>query len=252
MAIAERLKRTSAADGASDDAMTLAEHLRELRLRLLVSTVAFLVMAVVAFVFYDQLLSWLREPYCRANHGHCTLYITGPLDGLALRIKISAFGGLLLASPIVFFELWRFVTPGLKKRERLYAIPFATASVILFALGCTLAYYTFENALVFLERIGGPSLQQIYNPNQYLSLILWMMFLFGVTFEFPVLLVGLQLARVVTPAQLLSWWRWAIIGITLAAAVFTPSGDPISMIVLAVPLIVFYFASIGIGKLARR
>ena len=251
MSFADRLKQR-APEGTPDGAMPLAQHLRELRTRILISAAAFLVLSVVAFLFYDQILSWLREPYCRANHGHCTLYVTGPLDGLSLRIKVAAFGGLILASPIIFFELWRFITPGLKAKEKRYAVPFVVASVVLFFAGCALAYYSFEHALIFLSKIGGTSLQQIYNPNQYLSLILWMMFLFGLTFEFPVLLVALQMARVVTPTQLLSWWRWAVIGITLAAAIFTPSGDPISMVVLMVPLIVFYFLAILVGKLARR
>ena len=198
----------------SPDAMTLAEHLSELRRRL--------------------------------------LYVTSPLDGLSLRIKIAAFGGLVLASPILLFELWRFITPGLKKREKRYAIPFVIASVVLFLCGIAVAYVSFSHALVFLGSIGGPGLQEIYNPNQYLSLIIWMMIIFGLTFEFPVLLVSLELARIVTPSQLLGWWRWAVISITLAAAVFTPSGDPLSMLALAVPLVAFYFLAIGVGKLAGR
>ncbi len=251
MRIADRLKRD--APGSPDpDAMTLAQHLGELRHRLLVAALAFGVASVVAFIGYEHLLNFLRDPYCRANHGHCALYVTGPLDGLSLRIKIAAFGGLILSAPVLLYELWRFITPGLKSRERRYAIPFVLASIVLFGAGCALAYIFFEHALIFLGSIGGPDLQQIYNPNQYLSLIMWMMFLFGATFEFPVLLVGLQLARVVTPAQLLSWWRWAVIGITLASAIFTPSGDPLSMLALAVPLVFFYFLSILIGKLARR
>ncbi len=232
--------------------MTLAEHLGELRRRLLIAVIAFLIGGVIAFIGYEHLLNWLREPYCRANHGHCSLYVTGPLDGLSLRIKLAAFGGLVLSSPVLLFELWRFITPGLKKNEKRYAVPFVIASVTLFLLGCFTAYVTFEHALAFLTAVGGPNLQQIYNPNQYLSLILLMMFLFGITFEFPVVLVALQLARVVTPKQLLAVWRWAVIGITLAAAIFTPSGDPLSMLALAIPLTLFYFLSILIGKLARR
>ena len=237
---------------SSPDAMTLTEHLTELRRRLLVGVIGFLIAAVVAFLAYNQILAFLKGPYCHANHGHCALYVTSPLDGLSLRIKIAAFGGLVLASPILLFELWRFITPGLKKNEKRYAIPFVVSSVVLFLCGVGVAYVSFSHALVFLGSIGGPGLQEIYNPNQYLSLIIWMMIIFGLTFEFPVLLVSLELARVVTPAQLLGWWRWAIISITVASAVFTPSGDPLSMLALAVPLVAFYFMAIGIGKLARR
>ena len=251
MDLADRLKRRGA-DKATPDTMTLTEHLTELRQRLMICLIAFLIAGIAAFVLYNPILAFLKAPYCHANVGRCSLYVTSPLDGLTLRIKISAFGGLILSAPVLLFELWRFITPGLKRNEKRYAIPFVLTSIVLFLLGCMVAYVSFGHALRFLGAIGGPGLEQIYNPNSYLSLVIWMMIIFGLTFEFPVLLVSLELARVVTPAQLLSWWRWAVIAITLAAALFTPSGDPFSMLALAIPLIVFYFASILIGKLARR
>jgi sec-independent protein translocase protein TatC len=114
------------------------------------------------------------------------------------------------------------------------------------------AYFSFGHAISFLESIGGKSLITEYNPNQYLTLFLLMMFVFGVTFEFPVVLVALELVGVVTPMQLLKAWRYALIAITVASAVFTPSGDPLSMMALAIPLTVFYFLAIGIGKLFRK
>ena len=242
----------------SPDAMTLAEHLAELRRRLIICAVAFVVAATVAFIFYPHILHWLQAPYCQINPGRgpfgrtCNLYVTGPLDGLSLRVKVGAFGGLVLASPVFLFELWRFITPGLKAKEKRYAIPFVAASVLLFLAGCAVAYAVLPHALGFLKAIGGPTLEQIYSPLAYLNLVLLMMVLFGLTFEFPVLLVSLELANVVTPAKLLSWWRWAIIIIVVVAGVFTPSSDPFSMLALAVPLIVFYFVSIGIGKLFGR
>ena len=251
MDLAERLKRRSG-EKATPDQMTLTEHLTELRHRLMVAMIAFLIAGVLAFVLYNPILAFLKAPYCHANAGHCSLYVTSPLDGLTLRIKIAAFGGLILSAPVLLFELWRFITPGLKNKEKRYAIPFVIASVILFLLCCLVAYVSFGHALKFLGAIGGPGLEQIYNPNNYLTLVIWMMIIFGLTFEFPVLLVSLELARVVTPAQLLAWWRWAVILITLAAAIFTPSGDPFSMLALAIPLVAFYFISILIGKLAKR
>ena len=248
MGITQRLRRTPDPEAT----MTLAEHFREIRRRLLVCVAAVLVLGVVSFFFYDQILAFLREPYCRANHGHCTLYVTSPLDGLSLRVKVALFGGVFLAIPVLLYQLWRFVTPGLKKKEKRYVIPFLAASVVLFVAGAALAFFGFEHALIFLAQIGGPGLEQIYNPNSYLMLILLMMLVFGLTFEFPVLLVGLELAGVVSSRQLLAWWRWAVIGITVASALFTPSGDPFSMLILMVPLIIFYFAAILIGKLVGR
>jgi len=236
----------------SPDAMTLMQHLAELRRRLIFSVVAFVLGAAVAAAFYQGMLNVLQHPYCQVNPRNCGFYVTAPLDPLTLRIQMAAFGGLIIASPVILFQLWRFITPGLHKREKRYAIPFVLASILLFLTGCALAYSVFPHALAFLHHVGGPSLHQILSPNEYLSLILLMMFLFGLTFEFPVVLVGLQLAGVVRPGQLLKGWRWAIIAMTIIAAIFTPSADPLSMLVLAVPLIAFYFLSIGIGKLLRR
>jgi sec-independent protein translocase protein TatC len=245
------LKRRSEAK-PTPDAMTLVEHLTELRRRVLTCAVVFLVTATVAFVVYRPILSFLQHPYCAANPRHCGFYITAPLDGLALRVKIAAYGGLFLASPVLLWELWRFITPGLNPKEKRYAIPFIVASITLFALGGLVAYLTFPHALNFLIHIGGPSLHEILDPNKYLSLILLMMVIFGFTFEFPVLLVSLEAAGVLTPKQLSSWRRWAIIGIVVVAGVITPSSDPFSMMALAIPLYFFYEVSIIIGRIIQR
>ncbi len=236
----------------SPDAMTLVQHLSELRRRLIFSVIAFVIGASIAAAFYQGMLNLLQHPYCRANPHSCSFYVTGPLDPLTLRIQMAAFGGLLIASPVILFQVWRFITPGLHRSEKKYAVPFVLVSVVLFFAGCALAYVVFPHALEFLRHVGGPSLRQILSPNEYLSLILLMMFLFGLTFEFPVVLVGLQIAGVLKPAQLLHAWRWAIIGLTLLSAIFTPSADPLSMLVLLVPLVSFYFLAIAIGKLLGR
>ncbi len=249
--------------------MTLSEHLKELRYRVIICVIAFVVAATVAVFAYEPILHFLLRPLCDVNastrsrtgtsgsllvssNGQCNLFVTSPLDGLSLRVKIAAFGGLVLASPVILFQVWRFVTPGLKMSEKRYAIPFVLSSFALFLLGAATAYSTLPHALGWLKSVGGPDLVQIYDPIPYLGLILLMMTLFGLTFEFPVILVSLELARVVTPARLLRSWRWAVIIIVVAAAVFTPSSDPFSMLALAVPLIAFYFISIGIGKLLGR
>ena len=236
----------------SPNAMTLTEHLAELRRRVMISAAVFLAAAVVAFLFYNHILGWLREPYCQVAPRHCSFYITGPLDGLSLRVKIAAYGGLFLASPVLLWELWRFITPGLNPKEKRYAIPFIVASITLFTLGCVIAYITFPHALDWLNHIGGPSLQEILDPTKYLGLIVALMVVFGITFEFPVILVSLEVAGVLTPAKLSSWRRWAIVLIVVAAGVFTPSSDPFSMIALAVPLYIFYELSIVIGKIITR
>jgi len=253
----------------SPDNMTLGEHLGELRRRVIICVIALIAAATVAVFAYEPILHFLLRPLCNvdastvhhssgggsliiSSNGTCNLFVTSPLDGLSLRIKIALFGGLVLASPIILFQVWRFVTPGLKASERRYAIPFVVSAFVLFLLGAATAYITLPHALGFLKSVGGPNLQAIYDPIPYLGLILLMMTIFGLTFEFPVVLVSLELARVVTPARLLRAWRWAVIIIVVVAAVFTPSSDPFSMFALAIPLIAFYFISIGIGKLLGR
>lgn len=240
----------------SPDSMTLAEHLGELRRRVIICVLAFVAAATVAVFAYEPILNFLLHPLCTVDasvrHHTCRLFVTSPLDGLRLRVKIALFGGLVLASPIILFQVWRFVTPGLRASERRYAIPFVLSSFVLFLAGAATAYITLPHALGWLKSVGGPNLQAIYDPIPYLGLILLMMTIFGLTFEFPVVLVSLELARVVSPARLLRSWRWAVIIIVVVAAVFTPSSDPFSMFALAVPLVAFYFISIGIGKLLGR
>jgi sec-independent protein translocase protein TatC len=255
---------------SSPDAMSVGEHLGELRYRVIVSACAFFAMAMVAVVAYEPILHFLLRPLCSVEGGvahhatsasgssvgpdgqGCDLYVTSPLDGLSLRVKIALFGGLVLSSPILLFQTWRFVTPGLKARERRYVVPFVSASFVLFLGGAATAFVTLPHALAFLRSVGGPDLQAIYDPMPYLGLILLMMTIFGLAFEFPVVLISLELARVVSAATLLRSWRWAVIAITVVAAVATPSSDPFSMLALALPLIAFYFASIGIGKALGR
>ena len=232
--------------------MTLGEHLTEIRRRFLVVALSLGVLGVLSFIFYPEILHFLQRPYCHASPKRCTFLVTNPLDGLSLRVKIAFYGGMFFSLPVVLWQSWRFITPGLKARERKYAVPFVAGSIVFFAAGVAVAYFSFGHAIQFLQAVGGKSLVSYYNPVQYLSLILLMMFVFGITFEFPVVLVALELAGIVTPRQLLRAWRYAIIAITITSAVITPSGDPLSMMALAIPLTIFYFTAIAVGKLCKR
>jgi sec-independent protein translocase protein TatC len=228
----------------------LVEHLAELRSRLLVAVVAVGLGAIAVFVVFSHLLGFLLTPYCHAvPPGHaCNLYVTGPLDGLSIRVQVAAYGGVLLASPVVLWQVWRFVAPGLRPKERRGAVWFVGTSVLLFASGAVVAYVSFGHALRFLDTVGGSSLHELYSPSSYLGLLTLMMAVFGVAFELPVFLVALQLAGVVTPAQLASWRRWAIVVLVAFAGVITPSSDPFSMLALAVPLVVFYETAVLVGR----
>jgi sec-independent protein translocase protein TatC len=240
--------------GRANGSKTIVGHLSELRRRLLTSMAVSSVAGVAVFAAFDHVLAFLIHPYCAGvgAHQQCALYITGPLDGLAIRVKVSTYGGLLLASPVVLFELWRFVAPGLRANERRYTSLFVASSGILFIGGSMVAWSVFPHAIRWLGSIGGRSIHELYSPSSYVGLLIVMMFVFGITFELPVLLVSLELAGVVTPMRLASWRRPAIIGMVALAAIITPSSDPFSMLALAFPLIVFYELSIVIGRLALR
>ena len=212
--------------------MTLGEHLGELRRRLIICIVAVAAGAVVTYVLYDQILAVLQSPYCQAvthTGRRCQFYVTQPLQGFALRLNVSAYGGLLIALPITLYQLWQFVTPGLKANEKKYALPFTFATAGLFALGSYVAYLTFPHAMRFLLDVSGPSktIVAILSPNSYVQLILLLMVAFGVTFKFPVVLVALEIAGVLTPTKLSKWRRWAIIGMVLFAAVVDPELGPV-------------------------
>lgn len=234
--------------------MTLVEHLGELRRRLVICAAAFGGAAIVAWVLYPQILHLLEHPYCvSVPRGHsCSLFVTGPLEPFGIRLDVTGYGGLMLASPVILFQLWRFVTPGLKAHERRYAIAFTGSSIALFAAGAYVAWLTFPHALSFLHTVGGPGIVDLFSPSKYLTLILALMVLFGISFEFPVVLVGLELAGVIGPAQLRRWRRIAIVAVVVFAGVATPSSDPFSMLALAIPMLAFYEIAILIGAFARR
>lgn len=234
--------------------MTLVQHLGELRRRLIVSIAATAVGAVVAFVAYEPILGVLLRPYCDSipKGRSCALLATSLLDGLNLRFKVSLYAGFAFASPVVFWQLWRFVTPGLRGSEKRYALPFIASSVVLFGSGATVAYLVLHRALRFLQAVGGPHLRFFYTAPNYLSFVLAMMAAFGVAFELPLILVALQLVGVVTPSQLSSWRRWAIVAIFAGVALFIPSGDPVSLFAMAVPMSLLYEAAILTGRLVLR
>ena len=231
--------------------MSLVEHLSELRRRLIISVVALALGGVVAFLLYERILDFLITPYEEVT-GKTRLVITDPLEGFATRLKISAYGGFFLASPVVLWQLWRFITPGLHKKEKRYAIPFIVASIVLFLCGVAVAFLTFEPALRFLVGVGGDDLETFFTPSKYLNLIILMIVAFGIAFEFPILLVFLQLAGVVPSRRLRRWRRPAIVIIVAVAALITPSGDPYSLFAMAAPMYLFYEGAILVGRLLKK
>lgn len=236
---------------ADEGRMTLWEHLAELRSRLIKALVAVAVGAVIGWIVFPWALEFLLEPYRDVNPD-ASLYVQDPLEPFAVRIRVAGYLGIMFAMPVLLWQLWRFVTPGLYPHEKKYAVPFVVSALVLFVFGAGIAYYTLPAALEFLSGIAGDDVQEIYSPERYLTLIVYMMLAFGAGFEFPVLLVALQMAGVLTPRQLLGWWRWALVLIVVIAAVITPSGDPISLLALSLPMAALYFVAVLIGVLFTR
>lgn len=235
------------------DQMTLVEHLGELRTRMVRAAMALAVGTAIGFIVANRLLALLVQPYCKAKQGEeCALVVIDPLEGFSTRIKLALFVGAVLGSPVILWQIWRFVTPGLHKNEKRYAVPFIASSIVLFLIGAVLAVITFPQALNFLIGIGGPDLVPLFSPSKYLRLYLLVVVAFGIAFEFPILLIFLQLARILKSTQLRRWRRGAIIAIFVFAAVITPSQDPITLFSMAGPMYLFYEASILIGKLLKR
>lgn len=232
--------------------MTIWEHIGELRTRLIRIIVAVLLGAVIGWFLFPYVLNFLQHPFCSVQPDNCEFIATEPLQAIGLRIKMSAYIGVAVAMPVILWQVWRFVTPGLYSHEKKYAVPFMVSALTLFVMGAAVAYFTLLPTLQFLTTIGGSDIKPFYTAESYVTLIVWMMLAFGVGFEFPVLLVALQLANVLTPRRLMEWWRFAIVLIALIAAVITPSADPISMIALAVPMLILYFAAAGVGAILLR
>lgn len=237
--------------------MTLMDHLKELRNRVIKCCIAVAVGAVAGWFLYESVFTLLTRPYCnfaRSTDQPCRLYFTDLLAGLMLHIKVSMYTGLLIALPVVLWQLWRFISPGLYRNERRYAFAFVGSSMVLFALGATLAFFTLPPMLEWLVANSGPSdlVQQITTADRYFWLVALMMVGFGIGFEFPVVLVALQLMGVLDNATLRKYRRHAFVGIVVLVAVITPSGDPISLFALSLPMYLFYEVSIVIGMLVKR
>lgn len=234
--------------------MTLMEHLTELRRRLVICVIAVAIgVAIIGGPLYEPIKDWLTEPYCEvAADPECGLLQTDPIEGLSVRFKVAGYGGIAMAMPILLWQVWRFVSPGLYANEKRYAIPFIGSALALFLLGAGLAYWTLPRALDFLANVGGDNFVQLYSPSKYFQMITYTMLAFGVGFEFPILLIFLQLAGILQPDTLRKGRRYAIVLITVLVAVVTPSGDPISMLALSVPMVLFYEIAIHVGKWLTR
>jgi sec-independent protein translocase protein TatC len=237
--------------------MTVVEHLEELRLRLIISAIAIAVGSVVGFVFYQRIFSFLQAPYRDAvrslpNRISEDLIATTPTEPFLIFLKIGVFTGFLVALPVVLYQVWRFVTPGLTKRERRLGIPFVFASVALFAGGTVFAFAILPRGLSFLFSFGGSNLVPLLTVDRYLSFLIFLILAFGLSFELPLMLIFLAGVRVISSAQMRRWRRYAYLGTAIFAAVATPTQDPYTMLMMWIPLVLLYEGAILVSRLFKR
>lgn len=227
------------------------EHLEELRWRLITSIAAIVVFAIPCGIWWYRIFDIIMVHPLRFANPKPQLIITSPIEGVMLSLKIAVAGGLILAAPIVFFQVWRFVSPGLYKHERRTILPAVFASTILFLAGIGFCYTILPYLLKFLVEFGSGRMDAMYRMNEYLSFIIKLCLAFGIVFELPVVSYVLTRLGVVTPRLLIEKSRYAIVAIFIVAAVLTPP-DVISQTLMAIPLLVLYGISIIVSYVVAR
>lgn len=229
--------------------MSVLDHLRELRRRLILALFFVALGAVLGWELYNPILHFLKEPYCavpakyRVTTGsthQCVLIYHGVLDGFTTRLKISVIAGAVFTGPLWLYQIWAFITPGLRKKERRYTIVFIVMSTLLFVAGMTLAFVVLYKGINVVIQIAGNNTQAFLTINDYVSFVTLMLVVFGAAFELPLIVVMANLAGVLPGKLLKRTQRIAIFLIFLFAAIATPTTDPFTMCAMAVPMVLLY------------
>jgi sec-independent protein translocase protein TatC len=240
-----------------DKRMTIVEHLEELRRVLIVSLGAWLATTIAAFAFNGRVLTILEHPIKdvlgKGNHLSTLPIVTSPTEPLTIPLKVSAVVGFIAALPIIIWQLWTFIAPGLRPVERRFAGPFIASSIGLFAVGGTFAYFVMPIGLNWLAGFLGGNATFLPDLNAYLSFFTLLIVIFGVTFELPVVIVLLGVLGIVSSRRLRKWRKGIWVGIIFAAFLVTPGADPFTPTALLIPLIALFEGSVLVlDKVLKR
>jgi sec-independent protein translocase protein TatC len=228
--------------------MSVIEHLEELRRRIIITGLAVAGAAVAGFFLAEPALALLREPL---PEEYRTLFVTHVTDAFAVRLRIAIFLGIALAMPIILFQIWRFVTPGLTTFERRVAWPLLVVAIALFALGATLGYFIIPFALNFLLGFLDEGTEPILTLPEYVGFVTTMMLVFGLVLEYPIVLLGLVRAGILRRAFLARQRRAAILIMAVIAVIVTPA-DPFSTIILLIPMYGLYEVTLFLARVIER
>ncbi|MEM9615725.1 MAG: twin-arginine translocase subunit TatC [Actinomycetota bacterium] len=236
--------------------MTLLGHLSELRTRLIRSVLAIVVGAIIVYIFNEPLFNFLAEPYCDlqvAQGNDCEFIIRTPTENFSVVLTLSGYGGMLLAMPVILYQLGKFVLPGLYPSEKKVLMPFFFGSVILLALGVVGGYLLMPKTLSVLGGFGPDSFTEFFSPSDYIGFFIKMLLAFGIAAELPIVLIFLQLIGIVSTQTLRKNRRIAIVAVVILSAIVTPTGDPFTLLVLGVPMYLFYEIAVIIGgRMTKR
>jgi sec-independent protein translocase protein TatC len=242
--------------------MSLVAHLRELRNRVALAVLFVAVATAVCFWWYDHGLgAFIRAPYCAVpadqraltgTGGDCDLLVTDVFSGALIRLKIALIAGIVLSAPLWLHQIWRFITPGLKRSEKRYGAGFVAASSALFALGAVLAYYSLKAGLRLLIGLAGDNVSVALTAQDYLGFVISVLLAFGVSFELPLVAVALNLVGVLSYAVLKRSRRWIFFLTIVFAAFITPTQDPFTMLLMAAPMCLLFEVAIQIARVVDR
>jgi sec-independent protein translocase protein TatC len=237
---------------SDDKTMTILEHLQELRNRLIICAVTLLITTILAFYpITAWVLQWMKEP-AENRVENFDLVFTQPLEYWTTFFRVSLLIGLALAMPVILWQFIAYVGPGLTKNEKKWAYPIVLFASVMFVLGCAFAYYIeLPPAFGFLFSTPGDVAEPFISVKAYVDFVTRLMLVTGIAFELPLVIMGLAKIGIVTSKRLISWWRYVIVGVFVLAAIITPSPDPVTQAIVAVPMFVLFLMGIALAKLVE-